>query len=38
MIDLSRHNCLQGALEEAFEAFSDEPCLIEATATGSGAA
>ena len=30
MIDLSRHNCLQGAFEEAFEAFSDEPCLIEA--------
>ncbi|MHC4970769.1 MAG: AMP-binding protein [Planctomycetota bacterium] len=30
MIDLERHSCLQGALEEAFEAFADDPCLIEA--------
>ncbi|MHC4492826.1 MAG: AMP-binding protein [Planctomycetota bacterium] len=30
MIDLKRHSCLQGALEEAFLAFSDDPCLIEA--------
>lgn len=29
MIDLSRHSCLQGALEEAFDAFAGDPCLIE---------
>ena len=25
MIDLSRHSCLQGALEEAFDAFAEDP-------------
>jgi len=29
MIDLQRHGCLQGALEEAFLAFAEDPCLIE---------
>lgn len=30
MIDLERHSCLQGALEDAFEAFAGDLCLIEA--------